>query len=209
MTNFRTDMSETNISAQIKKRITEGGTGKLYVISDFKEYLNDLLVAQVLSRLERSGFLIRITQGIYLYPEMTRFGVVYPSLHDIATTIAKRDNATIIPSGPTASNQLGLSTQVPMKAEYLTSGSPRVVKVDKRTINFKKCAPQYFLYKSQLMPLIVLSFKDFGKKNIDNEVLTRIREILHISPEKELVKEDLALAPLWIKQILIPIFKEI
>jgi hypothetical protein len=140
---------------------------------------------------------------------MTRFGVVYPSLHDIATTIAKRDNATIIPSGPSASNQLGLSTQVPMKAEYLTSGSPRVVKVDKRTINFKKCAPQYFLYKSQLMPLIVLSFKDFGEKNIDNEVLTRIREILHISPEKELVKEDLALAPLWIKQILIPIFKEI
>jgi hypothetical protein len=197
------------ISTQIKDEIVKGGTGKLYVIGDFSKYLNDNLVAQVLVRLEKSGLLIRISQGIYLYPERNRFGIVYPSLHTIANTIAERDKTTILPSGATALNELGISTQVPTNAVYLTTGSSRTVKIDNRTIVFKKGVPRYFSYKSNLMPLIVLSFKELGEKNIDDEVIHVVTAIINNSHEKELIKEDLAIAPIWIKKILLLIVKQI
>jgi hypothetical protein len=202
-------MCNESISSQIKNDIIAGGVGKLYVARDFAKYLNDDLVSTVLLRLEKSGLLVRVAQGIYLYPERTRFGIAYPSLFTIASTIAERDNATILPTGDTALNQLGLSTQVPTNEVYLTTGSPRMVKVGKRTIRFKQSAPKNFSYKSRLMPLIVFSFKDLGEKNIDESVLSKIEKIIINSPEKELVKEDMALAPLWIRKVLLPIIRKI
>lgn len=80
--------------------------------------------SNILSELVDAGKLVRIAFGIYVKPQMARFGPVMPSMHEIAETIAKRDAAQILPAGPTAENFLGFSTQVPMNAVYLTSGTP-------------------------------------------------------------------------------------
>ena len=53
-------------------------------------------------------------------------------------------------SGSYSLNALGLSTQVPMKIVLLTDGSPRVIKVGKRTIKFKKTSPKNLLAKGKI-----------------------------------------------------------
>lgn len=200
-------MCNESISSQIKNEIIAAGTGKLYVVRDFAHYMNDELVTKVLFRLEKSGLLIRLSRGIYLYPERNRLGIVYPSMYMIANTIAERDKATILPTGAAALNQLGLSTQVPINAVYQTTGSPRVVRLGNRSIKFKQTAPKNFSYKSNLMPLIVSSLKELGKQNVNDEVVSRITDIMTNSHEKNLIKEDMALAPSWIRKILLPITK--
>ena len=90
------------------------------MVSDFAHLNNDGLVTRALSRLEKEGVLIRLSQGLYLYPLRNKFGVLRPSIEDIAYAIAEKDKARIIPSGLTALNKLGLSTQVTMNAVYLS-----------------------------------------------------------------------------------------
>ena len=100
------------LSKVIKERIIQGGENKIYIISDFADLNNDALATRVLSRLEKDGLLVRLSQGVYLYPSRNRFGIYKPTIDVIAKAIAEKDRADIIPSGLTALNLLGLSTQV-------------------------------------------------------------------------------------------------
>ena len=127
---------QPNISQEIKNRIVQRGEGELYVVSDFADLNNDETVTRVLSRLEKEALLVRISQGIYFYPKKTRYGILRPSTDEIARAIADKDKSRIIPSGLTALNLLGLSTQVPVNAVYLTNGTPRTIAVGGRKIVF-------------------------------------------------------------------------
>ena len=111
--------------------------------SDFPEYHTEF-VGSILSELTTEGMLVKIAHGIYAKPRRSKFGVVLPSVDKVVQAIAARDNAEVLPSGMTALNALGLSTQVPMNYTYLTTGSERIVNLSnrkvvlKQTINSKK-----------------------------------------------------------------------
>jgi hypothetical protein len=80
-------------------------------------------VDQTLSRLAARGELIRAGRGIYMRPVQTRFGPRSPSAEQAIEALAVQRGETIVPSGAAAANALGLTTQVPVKSVYLTSGT--------------------------------------------------------------------------------------
>ena len=82
-------------------------------------------VDQALSRLARSGQLMRICRGVYLRPIETRFGLCAPSIEKVMGALATLWGETIVPSGGAAANFLGLTTQIPIRPVYLTSGPNR------------------------------------------------------------------------------------
>lgn len=86
-------------------------------------------VDQALSRLERSGAILRITRGVYVRPVQGRYGPRTPSPSTIVEAISHATGETITPHGAAAANTLGLSTQVPMRPIYLTSGPSRRLKL--------------------------------------------------------------------------------
>ena len=188
------------LSKEIKNRIMQNGEGQLYVVSDFADLNNDALVTRVLSRLEKENFWVRISQGIYLFPSKNRYGIHKPSIDVIAKAIAEKDKARIIPSGLTALNVLGLSTQVPMNAVYLTNGTPRTITVGNRKIIFKKSVPRNFAYQSDLFSLIVSAMKEIGEKNINDDTILRIKEILAKEQDKEALRQDFLIAPQWVRK---------
>jgi predicted transcriptional regulator of viral defense system len=187
------------LSQEIRNRIRQRGKGNLYAVSDFADLNNDSTVTRVLSRLEKENVLLRLSQGIYLYPSYNRYGVHKPSIDEIAITIAEKDKARIIPSGLTALNILGLSTQVPMNAVYLTNGTPREITVGNRKITFKKSAPRNFAYKSELFSLVVSAMKEIGEKNINDNFFSKIKEIL-AKENQEIIERDFLIAPQWIRK---------
>lgn len=197
-----------SIAGKIKDAILSGEEGRIYFIADFAEYANDDLVRKVLFRLEKNSILIRLAKGIYLYPAMTRFGVSYPPMHVVAKAIAERDKATIMPTGAAALNQLGLSTQVPMNAVYLTTGSSRTIWIGKRKITFKRSAPKNFSYKNPVLPLIVFALRELGEKNVNADILKPIEDLIVNISDKETLNHDLGLAPAWIRNLLSPMIKK-
>lgn len=188
------------ISKEIKNRIIQKAEGQLYVVSDFADLNNDALVTRVLSRLEKDEFLIRLSQGVYLYPNRNRFGIHRPSIDVIAKAIAEKDKARIIPTGLTALNTLGLSTQIPMNAVYLTNGTPRTISVGNRKIIFKKSVPRNFAYESDLFSLVVLAMKEIGEEKINDDIISKIKEILSKEENQDLIKKDFLIAPQWIRR---------
>ena len=82
-------------------------------------------VDQALSRLARSGELMRICQGVYMRPVETRFGLRAPRLGKALAALSVLWGEAIVPCGGAAANRLGLTTQNPVRAVYLTSGPNR------------------------------------------------------------------------------------
>ncbi|PJI23089.1 DUF6088 family protein [Prevotella intermedia] len=171
--------------------------------SDFPEYHSEF-VGSILAELTSNGLLVKIAQGIYVKPRKSRFGQVLPSVEKIVQAIAARDNAEILPSGMTALNALGLSTQVPMNYTYLTTGSERTVKLTNHQIVLKRGVPKNFCYETRLIALLVQALKTIKQENIGTKELQVIREIISKKPNKESLAKDIDMMPVWMKRIVKP-----
>lgn len=190
----------------IKTRIQEVPDETLFFNNSFPEF-DDEYVGQILSDLAKEGMLHHLSRGVYLKTEETRFGLVYPPIEDIAEAIARRDNAEVIPTGATAQNILGLSTQVPMNAVFLTSGSARKIPLGGRFITFRRAVPKNFAVKGRYTCLIVQALKSIGEGNLTDEDLAKVQELIRTHPEPDNIEQDLAAMPSWIRRIFIRTLK--
>ena len=86
---------------------------------------NRAAVDQALSRVARSGHLMRICRGVYMRPVETRFGVRAPRITKAIAALSQIWGETIVPCGAAAANRLRLTTQNPIRVVYLTSGPSR------------------------------------------------------------------------------------
>ena len=184
----------------IKKRIQEAPDDAVFFNNSFPEF-DDEYVGQILSSLSKQGVIHHLSRGVYVKAIETRFGLLYPSVHKIAEAIAKRDSAEIIPTGVAAENYLGLSTQVPMKYSYLTSGSTRKVIVKGVSISFRHAALKNFAIKNRYTSLIVQVLKEYGEGKVPEELMGPIRGLILRHPELDTLKGDMASMPAWIRRI--------
>ena len=176
--------------------------GKIYFTNDFATLGTSESIRKSLSNLVKKDILIRLTQGIYLYPKIDKeLGVLYPSVDDVCRAIAKRDKARIEPTGVFALHSLGLSTQIPVNVVYLTDGIPRKIKYGNRTIKFKKTAPKNLAMKGKVCSLVIAALKQIGKENVSQEVELQLTKALK-KESVENVKHDAQLAPVWISKLI-------
>jgi len=187
---------------QIVKKIRYYKRGKIFFPDHFREFGSQDAIHQALSRLADEEYLVRLGHGIYLYPKKDpQLGVLYPSIDEIAHAIARRDRAKIIPTGTLAMNKLGLSTQVPMNAVYLTDGSQRSVQVGNREIKFKRTVPKNLVAKGEISGLVIQALREIGNGKATDRQLSKIKELLQ-KEKPENVRHDARLAPVWIRKIM-------
>ncbi|MBE2207925.1 MAG: hypothetical protein IAE84_10095 [Saprospiraceae bacterium] len=191
-----------SIEFQILRSIRSKPKGSLILPDDYMSYGSSDSIRKALDRLEDKKVIIRIAQGIYVRPKIsTLIGPLTPSAEEVAEAIAKRDRIRTVPTGSYALNALGLSTQVPMNIVLLTDGSPRIIKVGKRRIKFKKTTPKNLLAKGQISRLVIQALKEIGNGKVREEEEKKILELLKKEDEKTL-NHDIALAPVWIQKIM-------
>ena len=191
-----------SIEKQIEKSIKSKPSGSLVVPDDYLSYGTSDAIRKALDRLEDKQVIVRVAQGIYVRPKISKLiGPLVPTAEEVAEAIAKRDRIRTVPTGSYALNALGLSPQVPMNIVLLTDGSPRVIKVGKRTIKFKKTTPKNLMAKGKVSSLVIQALKEIGNGNIKAEEERKIIELLKKEDKKNL-KHDLALAPVWAKKIM-------
>ena len=171
--------------------------------SDFPEYHTEF-VGSILSELTADGVLVKIAHGIYAKPRKSKFGAVLPSVDKVVQAIATRDNAEVLPSGMTALNALGLSTQVPMNYTYLTTGSERTVNLSNRKVVLKRSVPKNFCYGTRLISLLVQALKALKKENVGEEELNIIQQLVTKETNKETLAKDVDMMPAWMKRIIKP-----
>ena len=193
-------MQSQSIHSQVLRTIKAGRTGSIYFADDFTSYGSPETVNKILLRIENDGFIVRLAYGIYLKPKKSSLlGILFPSIEELATEIAKRDKARIIPTGIYALYILGLTTQIPLKIVYLTDGSQREVKIGKRFIKFKKAAPRNFAIKDSTLNLIIQAFKEKRLENIDADFTYKISP--HVQKiENKIILDQIKYAPVWVQK---------
>ena len=115
-------LAETILSSA--RALPEGG---LLSPKEFLRLASRAAVDQTLTRLTRQGKLLRIARGAYALPVARRFGDRPPSTTAVVQSIESASGEVVVANGAAEANALGLSTQVPTREVFLTSGRARSI----------------------------------------------------------------------------------
>lgn len=203
-------MENTFISVKGKmfNRIQQLLPGSIVFAQDFSGDGTHESVRQQLVQFTKTGLLKRLSQGTYLLPKkLGEHGDLLPPPEEIASALARRDKARIIPTGEVALWKLGLTTQVPLNYVYLTDGPSRVIKVEDTkgktsyNIKFKHASPKNFALRGKISSQVILALKAIGEKNLTVELLEKIESLIMRENIDDL-SYDLTIAPAWISKLI-------
>lgn len=194
----------SNNDNSVSERIHNFEKGTIFFPSDFDDIASPEAIRQTLSRMVKRGSIMRVSRGIYCIPRSNpALGLdsIPPTAEDIAQKVAERDRVKIIPTGDQALNQLGLSTQIPANAVYITNGARKKINIGSgRTIVFRESNEfRLFEFLSKLMMLAVSAMRSIGEENLTDEMISRIKAIIKkVAPET--YGHDIRLAPVWVRK---------
>jgi len=189
------------IRRQIEKRLP----GAVFVTREFLELGSRAAVDEALSRLTREGVIRRLGRGLYDYPRLhPLFGPVPAEPDEIAAALARKTGSRLQSAGGQAANALGLSTQVPARAVYLTDGRRRTVHVGGQTIELRHAEPRSLAGAGRTEGTVIQALRHLGPKQINVEIIEQLRQTL-TPREKTALQREALNAPGW----LVPILQEI
>lgn len=125
-------ITETILS--VARSLPEGG---LLSPKEFLHLGSRAAVDQALARLAREGQLLRVGRGAYALPVQGRFGSRSPSTESVVQAIESVSGEMIVPNGAAEANALGLTTQVPIREMFITSGRSRTLQLGSRKVELK------------------------------------------------------------------------
>lgn len=171
---------DTDIQDKIVGRLRRMGRGKVVTPKDFSEIGSRASIDQALSRLTKAAKIQRLGRGIYAYPRFNRrLGIsVPPETDEIADAIARQTGSRVVPSGATAANRFGISTQVPAKPVYLTDGRSRKVNVGKFIFTVKHVPPKELPIGNRTSATVIQALRYVGKDAVNATVIRKIRRAL-------------------------------
>lgn len=192
-----------DIEIKILTKIKKAKRGSVFFTDDFVVYGTAKACNKVLERLTERGEIMRVSRGIYTLPRRSKLLDIKltPSIETVAKAIARRDRARIVPTGAFALNALGLSTQVPMNAVYLSDGANRRISIGKQKLLFKKTSPRNLAAIGAISSLAIQALKAIGKDNATEDEIEKIIQVLK-KEKPERLDHDLKLAPEWIRIIM-------
>ena len=175
------------LSSTILRRVKGRGRGAVFTARDFIDVGSRDAVDQALSRFARSGQIRRVDRGIYDLPRIhPKVGPMWPSADAVAQAVAKQTDSHLQLSGAAAANALGLSTQVPAQAEYLTDGPSRNVHVGNLVVRLKHAGRVDMLLPQSRAGMAIVALRHLGRDAASMSVLQRLAVILNGGDKKQL-----------------------
>ena len=188
---------------KVLQRIYGHGRGWVFIPKDFIDIASYAAVRQSLSRLKQRGTIRRLMQGVYDYPAFSNLlnAQANPDPDNIARAIARANGWTILPTGNTALNLLGLSTQVPAQYQYFSDGPSKHYKWQGGTIIFKHRTNKETTVLSPRTALLVQALKSLEENGIDNMVEVTLREKFS-KQELNLALREAQYATSWVYNVI-------
>lgn len=192
----------TSVKGKILARIRRLGPSEVFTPKDLLDIAPRGSVDMALKALTAEGTIRRIGRGLYDIPRESQLvsGPLPASLDQIARAIARRHRWTILPHGPLAANLWGLSTQVPARTVYISSGPSKSFDFGKQRVEFRHASPKETAVESERAGAIIQALRDFGRRRVDDELIARLRSRLSAKDKRELLRDARHSAD-WIYQV--------
>lgn len=172
--------------------LPEGG---LLSPKEFLHLASRAAVDQALTRMTREGRLLRLGRGVYALPVQGRFGARPPSTQTVVKAIEATSGELVVPSGAAEANALGLTTQVPVREVFLTSGPSRKLRLGCQDVVFKHGSPWQLLMGKRPAGMAIRALAWLGAEQAPSAL-----KILHSNlptAEWEAMRAARAAMPSW------------
>ena len=196
------DKINMTLQAQIFERI-ENNNLTAFSCYDFLDLSSYSSINKVLERLEDKNILKRVIRGIYYYPRYNEVLKAYNeiSIADTAIALSREFGWKIIPSGISALNLLGLSTQVPSTYSYISSGPYKTYDIDGNKLIFKHTNKTNLFNYSYITSLLIIALDEKGEKKISSKDISHLKKIIS-NKDKQIILKETKLLRSWKKEII-------
>jgi predicted transcriptional regulator of viral defense system len=197
-----------SFASMMEMRISDAPMGSAFIVSDFTDIMDYETAKKNIARMEKNGKLRRVIRGVYDKPKYSTLLQEYsaPNPNEIADALARNYSWTIAPTGNTALNLLGLSTQVPANWSYISSGPYKKYEIGKVRIDFVHRADRELSGMSSKTQLIIQAIKELGRERIGNDEVRKIRSKLS-DEEKEIMMKESQQTTAWVYSVIKDICK--
>jgi hypothetical protein len=190
-----------SIASIIRQRIEAMPLGEPFMPRKFLGCGSRGAVDQTLLRLVRNGVIARVARGIYARSKFSRLlnEIVPPSPFKIAKAIVETTGDAIQTQGAEAANLLQLSTQVPVRPIFLTSGPSRRIQLGGLEICLKHVCSRKLVLAGRPAGLALSALWYLGKNEVTPKVIGKIQRNL---PEEEFAALESATTamPAWMRE---------
>lgn len=188
-----------SIEKLVISRIYGKKRGWAFGQKDFATLGSRSAIDLALHRLAKKKTIRRVIRGIYDYPRYSNLlkQRMNPDIDQVARALARKFGWEIQPSGAVALNILALSTQVPAKYVYHSSGPNRTYSVGKTKISFRNMPTKESRFKHYESAILVQALKSLGMEGVDLHTISSIRKWLkpHLRPK---ILQDTRTVTSWI-----------
>jgi hypothetical protein len=143
----------------------------------------------------------RVGRGLYHYPKTSpRLGSLSPAADAVAGAIARKTMSRLQVTGAQAANALGLSTQVPARATFVTDGPTRQVRVGNQVIQLRRAAPRRLAGAGKRWGTVFQALAYLGRDRVDSRMIRRLRNALSDDDRTALARHA-GFAPDWMRPV--------
>jgi hypothetical protein len=166
------------ITAQIRKHIEELPLGTPFTTRAFLDLGSRAAIDQALSRLVRTGSILRITRGLFVRsPSTDSDGLGTIDAATVANVLAAASGDLFSVHGVHALRYLGLSTQsLEDKVILHTNGSSRHLRLAGFEVELRRTAPRKLVLAGRPAGLALSALLYLGKAGATMQTLASIRE---------------------------------
>lgn len=196
-------MNELNL---IESNIKKIPRGKIFSAESICPNYSIKNIKIVLRQLIKRNEIGTISHDMYFRPGKNRYfpdSPLSPDTEKIIRAISKKTGEIISVHGAVALNQLGLSTQVPLRSIYYTTGRSRDIKINGvKRIKLVHVNPKIIVMPNTVTCHVVAALWFEGKKYLKPLVLKKLHNRLKDKYFNEVLKH-LDKMPAWMKKVFI------
>lgn len=186
----------------IRQRIEGTPVGEPFTPAAFLKFGTRASVDQTLSRLVKAGSIERVTRGVFVRPEVSRFvGKVLPEPLKVAETVARTTGSIVQIHGAEAARRFELTRQVPTQPVFSTSGPSKRIRVGKMEIRLQHVCQRKLTLAGRPAGLALAAMWYLGKAEVTPSLIEKIRRKLS-GDEFEALKSATSSMPAWMSDAL-------
>ena len=191
-----------NVSQSVKRKVQKYKSGRVFSPEQMRVKGNHETVLRTLSRMASEGKIQRIQNGTYYKPEYSKVlkgKPLPPDVNEVIKVISKKNKEKLQVHGAVAANWLGLTTQMPMKKTYYTTGITRELEIAGTKVKFIHSSNEkLFLFHGTEVGLAISAMHYLGKELVDEQVIQKIKLRLNEQQFEQLKNSPL---PSWMEKI--------
>lgn len=171
----------------VRKQIQQFPLGEPFLVQEMLGLGSRSAVYRALSRLTKLGEIQRVARGFYARPKTSPvLGMLSVPGVKVAQAVARAQGAKLVLSGAEAANRLGLSTQIPTRTVYWSTGPSRTLRVGNQEILIK--------FRKRLVGAgsaagpVITALQYLGKKGISGSIEMQLASQLPEAVRRELLQ---------------------